>query len=217
MILGDDQSSVSTEQQQQRQVPPSPMDSKNPQYYQTPSSPTSPLAGPSPPAYHHSRQALYSHYPPPPPVHRESAGRRFLKGFGIALIIWFLLGMFTHSVVEVAHKHPYMLVSVAIANSSRNFDGLNARIPLLPLPPYRMDPLVQRLVMGSVTTASMAMTGFGMETIHQKTSRTGTIPSTPSSPSPSMPPHSTSSPAARGPSALLKLSQARMLKTWSST
>ncbi|EPQ55234.1 hypothetical protein GLOTRDRAFT_61143 [Gloeophyllum trabeum ATCC 11539] len=38
------------------------------------------------------------------PVHPESAGRRFLKAFGIAILIWFLLGAFTSSLYDVAHQ-----------------------------------------------------------------------------------------------------------------
>ncbi|KDQ56481.1 hypothetical protein JAAARDRAFT_36637 [Jaapia argillacea MUCL 33604] len=65
-----------------------------------------PISGPAPPPYPGPYQAAYQTHavPPPHPVNRETAGRRFFRAFFVAVLIWFLLGMLTRSMVDLANS-----------------------------------------------------------------------------------------------------------------
>lgn len=84
--------------------PQSPMDSKSTAGPPPPLHQADQHAGRAPPSYQQAYQSpypthaagLYAEHPYP-----ESAGRRFLKAFGIAALVWVLVGMITGSFVDL--------------------------------------------------------------------------------------------------------------------
>ena len=92
--------------------PQSPMDSKSTAGPPPPLHQTDQHAGRAPPSYQQTYQppyqthaaGLYAEHPYP-----ESTGRRFLKAFAVAALVWVLVGMVTSSVVDLGigrrHRH----------------------------------------------------------------------------------------------------------------
>ncbi|KAF9243210.1 hypothetical protein BU15DRAFT_43274, partial [Melanogaster broomeanus] len=70
---------------------------------QPPPPPPYAQSGPSPsyrPEAHHPATVLHPEQPVP---HRESASQRFWGALGVALLIWFLVGVLTNGAIESAH------------------------------------------------------------------------------------------------------------------